>query len=90
MSARERVGLGVVVNTDAALVDPDWDVFAAEHERRFGLAISHLKSLVRGTSYDNEVMKVRVGATDGTRSEVKSKQLAEGDRVIVNAVEAAK
>jgi hypothetical protein len=53
--------LGVVVNTDAALIDPDWDVFAAEHERRYGLAISHLKSLVRGQSYDNEVMKVRVG-----------------------------
>lgn len=51
----------VVVNTDAALVDPDWDVFAVEHERRYGLAISHLKSLVRGQSYDNEVMKVRVG-----------------------------
>lgn len=57
-----RTPTGVVVNTDAALVDPDWDVFAAEHERRFGLAISHLKSLVRGRSYDNEVMKVRVGA----------------------------
>jgi hypothetical protein len=53
---------GVVVNTDAALVDPDWDVFAVEHERRYGLAISHLKSLVKGRSYDNEVMKVRVGA----------------------------
>jgi hypothetical protein len=53
--------LGVVVNTDAALIDPDWDVFAVEHERRYGLAISHLKSLVRGQSYDNEVMKVRVG-----------------------------
>ena len=52
----------LVVNTDAALVDPDWDVFAAEHERRYGLAISHLKSLVRGQSFDNEVMKVRVGA----------------------------
>lgn len=57
-----RTPQGVVVNTDAALVDPDWDDFAAEHERRFGLAISHLKSLVKGRSYDNEVMKVRVGA----------------------------
>jgi hypothetical protein len=47
VSGREPAGHGVVVNTDAALVDPDWDVFAAEHERRFGLAISHLKSLVR-------------------------------------------
>lgn len=58
----DRPNPGVVVNTDAALVDPDWDVFAAEHDRRYGLAISHLKSLVRGRSYDNEVMKVRVGA----------------------------
>lgn len=56
-----RTGADVVVNTDAALIDPDWDVFAAEHERRFGLAISHLKSLVKGQVFDNEVMKVRVG-----------------------------
>lgn len=62
MSSIGNERLGVVVNTDAALVDPDWDVFAAEHERRFGLAISHMKSVVRGQSFDNEVMKVRVGA----------------------------
>ena len=62
MNRADPQRLGVVVNTDAALVDPDWDVFAAEHERRYGLAISHLKSLVRGQSFDNEVMKVRVGA----------------------------
>lgn len=62
MSPDRPTPAGVVVNTDAALVDPDWNVFAAEHERRYGLAISHLKSLVRGRSYDNEVMKVRVGA----------------------------
>jgi hypothetical protein len=62
MSNVDKAHVGVVVNTDAALVDPDWDVFAAEHERRYGLAISHVKSLVRGQSFDNEVMKVRVGA----------------------------
>lgn len=53
---------GLSVNTDAALVDPDWDVFAAEHDRRFGLAISQLKSQVRGRRYDNEVMTLRVGS----------------------------
>jgi len=53
---------GLSVNTDAALVDPDWDVFAAEHDRRFGLAISQLKSQVRGRNFDNEVMTLRVGA----------------------------
>ena len=58
-----RVGLrGLSVNTDATLVDPDWDVFAAEHDRRFGLAISQLKSQVRGRRYDNAVMTLRVGA----------------------------
>ena len=58
-----RAGLrGLSVNTDAALVDPDWDVVAAEHDRRFGLAISQLKSQVRGRRYDNEVMTLRVGS----------------------------
>ncbi|CAN5786782.1 hypothetical protein BH23DEI1_BH23DEI1_00300 [soil metagenome] len=52
---------GLMVNTDAALVDPDWDVFASEHDRRFGLAITQLKSQVRGRRYDNEVMRMRVG-----------------------------
>ncbi len=57
-----RMGLsGLSVNTDSALVDPDWDAFAEEHDRRYGLAISQLKSQVRGRSYDNEVMKLRVG-----------------------------
>jgi hypothetical protein len=62
VKAGSVAGPAVVVNTDASLVNPDWDVFAAEHERRYGLAISHLKSLVRGRRYDNEVMKVRVGS----------------------------
>jgi hypothetical protein len=52
---------GLSVNTDAALVDPDWDVFASEHDRRFGLAISQMKSQVRGRRFDNEVMRLRVG-----------------------------
>jgi hypothetical protein len=54
-------GGGLMVNTDAALVDPDWDVFASEHDRRFGLAITQIKSQVRGRRYDNEVMRMRVG-----------------------------
>ncbi len=60
---RVAAGLaGLSVNTDATLVDPDWDDFAAEHERRFGLAISQLKSQVRGRSFDNEAMILRVGS----------------------------
>lgn len=62
MIGRETGDLaGLMVNTDAALVDPDWDVFASEHDRRFGLAITQLKSQVRGRRYDNEVMRLRVG-----------------------------
>ncbi len=53
---------GLSVSTDATLVDPDWEGFAADHDRRFGLAISLLKSQVRGRNYDNEAMKLRVGA----------------------------
>jgi hypothetical protein len=49
------------VNTDAFMVDPDWDAFTVQHDHRYGLAIKHLKSLVRGRTFDNEVMKVRVG-----------------------------
>lgn len=52
---------GFEVNTDAAFVDPDWDMFADLHDRRYGLAIKHFKSFVRGRSFDNEVMNLRVG-----------------------------
>ena len=52
---------GIEVNTDASFVYPDWDVFAELHDRRFGLAIKHFKSSVKGRSYDNEVMNLRVG-----------------------------
>ena len=53
---------GFEVNTDIALVDPDWDEFATEHDKLFGLAISHMKSLVKGKSYDNDAIRLRVGA----------------------------
>jgi hypothetical protein len=53
------------VNTDAFLVDPDWDEFASQHDQRYGLAIKHLKSLVRGQRFDNDVMKLRVGEGGG-------------------------
>ena len=49
------------VNTDAALVDPDWEGFVQHHDARYGLAIHHLKSLVKGRRFDNEAMKLRVG-----------------------------
>ncbi len=52
---------GFELNTDASLVDPDWEDFAESHDRRFGLAISHFKSLVKGRTYDNQVMRLRVG-----------------------------
>lgn len=51
---------GFEVNTDVALVNPDWLQFAGSHDQRFGLAISHLKSQIRGRAYDNEAMRVRV------------------------------
>lgn len=49
------------INTDAALVDPDWDAFVERHEARYGLAIHHLKSMVKGRRFDNDAMKLRVG-----------------------------
>lgn len=53
---------GFEINTDGALLDPDWDGDVLDvHDRRFGLAISHFKSSVRGRSYDNDLMSVRVG-----------------------------
>lgn len=57
----ERDLNGFELNTDAAFVDPDWDVFPEVHDRKFGLAIKHFKSSVRGRSFDNEVMNLRVG-----------------------------
>lgn len=62
MDIRREDMKGFEVNTDIALVDPDWEHFAGTHDQRYGLAISHLKSVVRGRSYDNAAMKVRVGA----------------------------
>ena len=52
---------GLQINTDASLVDPNWDEFATEHNRRYGLIISHLKSVVKGKAFDNGAIKLRVG-----------------------------
>ena len=57
----ELATAGFEINTDASLIEPDWEIFAAEHDRRYGLAISYLKSRVQGDSYDNQVMELRVG-----------------------------
>ena len=51
---------GIEINTDASLADPDWEGFVERHDERFSLAIHHLKSMVKGERFDNEVMKVRV------------------------------
>ncbi|HEX7021210.1 MAG TPA: hypothetical protein VF171_00025 [Trueperaceae bacterium] len=53
---------GFEVNTDTALIDPDWDDFAEAHERRYGLAINYVKNLVEGQNYANKVMDLVVGA----------------------------
>ena len=50
---------GFEVNTDSEFIDPDWDVFAELHDRRFGLAIQYVKSVVDGLAYDNDVMDLR-------------------------------
>jgi hypothetical protein len=52
---------GFEINTDFDLIDPDWEVFAEQHDRRYSLAISYVKSIVKGNSFDNQVMDLRVG-----------------------------
>lgn len=52
---------GFEVNTDTEFIDPDWEEFNEHHDRRYGLAISYVKSVVKGGSYDNQVMNLRVG-----------------------------
>ena len=47
------------LNTDASLIDQRWNDFDERHERRYGLAIEHLKSRVKGRAYDNDAMKLR-------------------------------
>ena len=49
------------VNTDIEFINPDWEAFAEQHDKRYGLAISYVKSIVKGRSYDNGVMNLRVG-----------------------------
>jgi hypothetical protein len=53
--------IGFEVNTDFEFIDPDWEVFAELHDRRYGLAISYVKSIVKGTTFDNQVMSLRIG-----------------------------
>ena len=52
---------GFEVNTDIEFINPDWDLFAELHDQRYGLAIQHVKSVVSGASFDNEVMDLRMG-----------------------------
>lgn len=52
---------GFEVNTDIEFINPDWEAFAELHDRRYSLAISYIKSVVKGRSYDNAVMNMRVG-----------------------------
>ncbi len=62
MNTVDTTHAGFELNTDAALINPDWDDFADRHDRRFGLAISHFKSVVKGRAYDNKVMRLRIGS----------------------------
>ncbi|HHO54933.1 MAG TPA: hypothetical protein ENK21_00950 [Trueperaceae bacterium] len=55
--------IGFEVNTDRELIDPDWNSFEETHNRQYGLAISYVKSVVKGESFDNEVMNLTVGKT---------------------------
>ncbi len=52
---------GFEVNTDIELVDPDWVNFESQHARRYGLAISYVKSVVKGENFNNKVMNLTVG-----------------------------
>lgn len=63
LRAAEPLGLeaGFEVNTDAALFDSSFQDGEDAHERRFGLAIEHVKGSVRGRTFDNDVMRLRVG-----------------------------
>lgn len=51
---------GFEVNTDSEFIDPDWEDFAELHDRRYGLAISYVKSVVKGNTFDNQVMSLRL------------------------------
>jgi hypothetical protein len=48
------------VNTDIALIDPDWEMFEQLHDQRYGLAISYLKQVVKGDTFDNQVMDLKI------------------------------
>lgn len=53
---------GFEVNTDGTLFDLSFFEGGEEaHDHRYGLAIEHLKGSVKGRTYDNEVMRLRVG-----------------------------
>ena len=101
-SPASAVPFGFEINTDGALLDPDWDGDVFEvHDRRYGLAISHFKSSVRGRSYDNDFVSLRVGSGgyytqskrfplaffgDTARAEVKIVDEAQARAVVWEAV----
>lgn len=53
---------GFELNTDFHLLEQEWGDFEERHDQRYGLAIEHLKARVKGRAYDNEAMRLRVGA----------------------------
>lgn len=53
---------GFELNTDSSLVQTDWSDYLDVHDQRYGLAIAHFKTQIRGRSYDNEAMRIRVGS----------------------------
>lgn len=52
---------GFELNTDASLIQTDWSDYLDLHDQRYGLAIAHFKTQIRGRSYDNDAMRIRVG-----------------------------
>lgn len=51
------------INTDASLIQADWQHFAEYHQRHYGLAIEYLKSSIQKANpryYRNNVMEVAV------------------------------
>jgi hypothetical protein len=93
---------GIEINTDGELLGlaGGGDLFDA-HDKRFGLAISHFKNAVRGRSYDNESIALRVGRAgyytqskrfplaffgDSAQPDVKVIDAAEARQVVWEAV----
>ena len=72
------------VNTDSEFIDPDWELFAELHDRRYGLAISYVKSVVDGVGAENQVRDTQAKTLPTLLPQGRTGSAGEFDNAVMN------